>query len=173
MDIKKIQSIASKYRSIFIEQDELINETVIFCLENNIGDDKIEQAVELCCKRLKKEASKHDLKKAKSIYNDDGECMDDNYYFVDPNTVEQFGERKGISDDLREKGLKVTQTMNLLNHLIWRFGKSKRLTDYKRFSRYAFLHIQKANNNDVYFKNTYTKYWNNYYLQNWGYYAKH
>ena len=170
MDIKKIQSIASKYRSLFIEQDELINETVMFCLENNIGDDKLEQAVELCCKKLRKEAAKHDLKKAKSIYNEDGECLDDNYYFVDPKTVEQYGERKGISDDLREKGLKVAHTMNLLNHVLWRFTKEKRPSEYRRFSRFAFMHYQIANHS----KETYNHLFCAGFSRYWGEkYAKH
>ena len=160
MDIEKIKAAAKRHQSLFIEQDEIINEAVICCLENGISE---EQAVEICYKKLRKDSAKHDLKKTKSIYNDDGECLDDNYYFVDPKTVEQYGERKGIPDDLREKGLKVAHTMNLLNHLCWRFGKEKRPSEYKRFSRYAFLHYSEANNYERtqahFFNRSYLKYW--------------
>lgn len=167
MDIEKIKAAAKRHQSLFIEQDEIINEAVICCLEKGVSE---EQAVEICYKKLRKDSAKHDLKKAKSIYNEDGECLDDNYYFVDPKTVEQYGERKGISDDLREKGLKVAHTMNLLNHVLWRFTKRKRPSEYRRFSRFAFMHYQMANHN----KEAYNRLFCAGFSRYWGErYAKH
>lgn len=100
-------------------------------------NESLENIVFLARKKVLGDEAKHTRKRAPSLYNEDGECLDDDLYFVDPNTVEQFGERKGISDDLREKGLKVAHIMNNLNKLINRLQKHKRRNScYVRYSHF-------------------------------------
>jgi len=62
--------------------------------DDSLSDDEIS---DIAIKKLKKEKS-FDFKKAPHLYNEEGECLDDNYYFVDPSTVEQFGEGRRITD---------------------------------------------------------------------------
>lgn len=110
-------------------------------------NESLENIVVLARKKVLGDEAKHTRKRAPSLYNEDGDCLDDDLYFVDPNTVEQFGERKGISDDLREKGLKVAHTMNLLNQLTNRLMKNKKADSaYKCYQRYSWRGFAQYNN---------------------------
>lgn len=81
--------------------------------DDSLSDDEIS---DIAIKKLKKEKS-FDFKKAPHLYNEEGECIDDNYYFVDPSTVEQFGEGRRITDAQFTEGKKLARAWHLTNAL--------------------------------------------------------
>lgn len=118
---EKLKQIAKKQSSSFAELDDIIAEAFIYIAETGCED--LEQAVTKARKKLVNHEIKHNWNKAKSIYGDDGECLDDNYYFVDERTVEKFGEGKRISDDLLTKGQALANVIVKTNLLVSRFNR--------------------------------------------------
>lgn len=126
---ERLKQIAKKHTSSFAELDDIIAEAFIYIAENGCED--LEQAVTKARKKLVNHEIKHSWNKAKSIYGDDGECLDDNYYFVDERTVEKFGEGKRISDDLLAKGQALANAIVKTNLLVSRFVRSQKIVNYK------------------------------------------
>ena len=154
MIIKQIPDFEEKLKNAYKMVDNLSKNELYEDVKQEIAislwlnpNESLENIVVLAKKKVLGDEAKHTRKRAVSLYNEDGECLDDDLYFVDQNTVEQFGERKGISDDLREKGLKVAHTMNLLNQLVNRLVKNKRADSaYKRYQRHFTITAERYNN---------------------------
>ena len=89
-----------KYRNL--QNFEDIEQSVALELWKNQSDD-IKQICDAVARKLNAEELKHSRMRAKSLYNDDGESIDDDIYFVDPKTVEKFGETNFFTDDIRDK----------------------------------------------------------------------
>jgi hypothetical protein len=155
---EKLKQIAKKQSSSFAELDDIIAEAFIYIAE--IGCEDLEQAVTKARKKLVNHEIKHNWNKAKSIYGDDGECLDDNYYFVDERTVEKFGEGKRISDDLLARGQALANTIVKTNLLVSRFIRNKKNVNRKycasnRLSINTVLNYARCmtENQNVYLKN--------------------
>lgn len=119
MNYAKLKQLISKYK---FDTDDLLSETALYIWENKIPEEKYSEAITVCYKKLAKDELKHQTNRAKSLYNDDGECIDDDIYFVDERTVEQFGEgRRGVTDDHIEKTAKLSECMGLIS-AIYKFS---------------------------------------------------
>lgn len=112
--LKEISNFVRKNVLSVDLREDVEQEAIVIALEHP----EIE-SVEIICKLAKKKIlgteAKHQINRAQSLYNDDGECVDDNIYFVDQSTVEQYGERKSeVTDEQREKVSKFSQCMGLI-----------------------------------------------------------
>ena len=155
---KKLKDIAKKHTSSFAEIDEIIAEAFIYIAET--GEENLEVAIVKAKKKLVNNELKHNWNKAKSIYGDDGECLDDNYYFVDERTVENFGEGKRISDDLLARGQALAKAIVKTNLLVSRFVRNQKHVNhkYRMFGRSpTYIALNYTNcmtkNQNVYLKN--------------------
>lgn len=155
---EKLKDIAKKHTSSFAEIDEVIAEAFIYIAET--GEEDLEVAIVKAKKKLVNNELKHNWNKAKSIYGDDGECLDDNYYFVDERTVEKFGEGKRISDDLLARGQALASAIVKTNLLVSRFVRNKKNVNRKycasnRLSINTVLNYARimTKNQNVYLKN--------------------
>lgn len=101
------------YGSSLIEKDDFIQECWLATLEN--PNEKHEVLFKDIAKKMKKDV----YIKAPHIYNDKGECVDDNVYFIDKSTVEQFGEgrRVNITEEQEECVKKLQQTIELIDSI--------------------------------------------------------
>lgn len=104
MDLKIIQSLCNG-------DNDLINESVVICLEKGIDEKK---SVELARKKFRNEYYDKKYNYVEPILNDEGEDLRDNYIFVDKGEEETF---KRIDDDLVERGKKLCETAGLLGNL--------------------------------------------------------
>lgn len=132
---EKLKQIAKKQSSSFAEIDDIIAEAFIYIAETGCED--LEQAVTKARKKIVNHEIKHSRGRAKSIYNSDHECLDDNYYFVDERTVEKFGEAKRVSDELLAKGQALAKLTINTNIMASRFERSDGCRNllYKRYLR--------------------------------------
>lgn len=121
---EKIDAIRAYVRDNFRwinNKDDVEQEAIVIALEHP-DVDNIAKICQLAKKRFLKEEEKHTRKRAESVYNADGECLDDNYYFVDQSTVEQYGERKSeVTDEQREKVYKMEQCLQFIDAI---YGRS-------------------------------------------------
>lgn len=79
-------------------------------------DEKIDDLVLRCRKKVFGEEKKHQIGRAESIYNDEGECLDDDFYFVDDRTVEH-NDFSYISDEIKEKVSAMVKTRDLISRI--------------------------------------------------------
>lgn len=62
--------------------------------------------------------AKHQRARAPHLYNDDGECVDDDVYYVDQSTVEQGAVRESpVTDEMREKVAEIVKTKRYISAL--------------------------------------------------------
>lgn len=62
--------------------------------------------------------AKHQRARAPHLYNDDGECVDDDVYYVDQSTVEQGEVRESpVTDEMREKVAEIVKTKRYISAL--------------------------------------------------------
>lgn len=77
-----------------------------------------ENIIDVCIK-IKKERLgdeyKHQRMRAKSIYNDDGECVDDDIYYVDERTIEYNEEKSPVTEEQRETVSKMEKTLQAID----------------------------------------------------------
>lgn len=106
-----------KHCSSVIEKDDFIQECYLAMLENPKEEPaKLFKEVE---KRLKKQANNDFYNTAPHLYNDDGECIDDEIYFVDKSTEEQYGSgrRIDITEDTEKHAKQLCDTVDLIYKL--------------------------------------------------------
>lgn len=119
MNYTRLKSLISKYK---FDTDDLLSEASLYIWENGIPEENYQEAITFCYKKLAKEELKHQTNRAKSLYNDDGECIDDDIYFVDERTIEQFGEgKRGVTDEHIDKTSKLSECMGLIS-AIYKFS---------------------------------------------------
>ena len=109
-----------KYRNL--QNFEDIEQSVALELWKNQSDD-IKQICDAVARKLNAEELKHNRMRAKSLYNDDGESIDDDIYFVDPKTVEKFGETNFFTDDIREKVAGLEKILQFVDAV---YGKKRK-----------------------------------------------
>lgn len=99
-----------KYKN-YSDFEDIKQTVAIKILENEDSD------VVSVCNSVVKDFTKDYNKRAKSLYNEDGECLDDNIYFVDQSTVEQFGETNNITDEIKEYVDKLEKTLQAIDFI--------------------------------------------------------
>ncbi len=109
-----------KYRNLSNFED--IEQSVALELWKS-GSNDIKQVCDTVARKLNAEELKHNRLRAKSLYNDDGDCIDDDIYFVDPKTVEKFGETNFFTDDIRDKVAGLEKILQFVDAFFW--GKRK------------------------------------------------
>lgn len=103
-----------KYKN-YSEFEDIKQTVAIKLLENEDSD-----VVSVCnsvVKDFTKDYNKRAMQHAKSLYNEDGECLDDDIYFVDQSTVEQFGETNNITDEIKEYVGKLEKTLQAIDFI--------------------------------------------------------
>lgn len=114
------------YCSSLVEKDDFIQECWLAALEN--PNEKSEILFKNVGNKMRKQVNAEVGVKANHIYNEDGECVDDNIYFVDKSTVEQYGEGRRVDEELIEKGKKLSKSVGVLMCLVrncYKEGDSK------------------------------------------------
>lgn len=75
----------------------------------------VEKICKVVYKRFLSNTMEDKRRIAASIYNEDGERLDDDIYFVDLSTVEQFGETNNITDELKDNVRKLEKTLQYID----------------------------------------------------------
>lgn len=113
------------YCSSMVDKDDFIQECWLAVLEHQ--NEKPEELFKVVGTRMRKQVTADVLVKAPHIYNDDGECVDDDVYFVDQSTVEKYGEGKRLDDNIIEQGkllAKTIQTVAKMTDILYFFNKN-------------------------------------------------
>lgn len=113
-----------KYRNLSNFED--IEQSVALELWTS-GSDDIKQVCDTVARKLNAEELKHSRMRAKSLYNDNGECVDDDIYFVDPKTVEKFGETNFFTDDIRDKVAGLEKILQFVDSFMGRTCKGRNI----------------------------------------------
>lgn len=145
------------YGKGYFSKDDFIQDCYLALLEHPDLEESI--LFKEVAKKHKKEHSEQ-YRIAPHLYNEDGECYDDDIYFVDKRTIEERGVRE-FNTELKEKGLKLAKVMRCYDSLFkqvfihkthlstsiikWIFGYSLGLT----ISRNYGGNIAKNRNNKV------------------------
>lgn len=109
---KEAKKILAKFKSIPDYED--IEQTVALKLYE-FPTESVEKVCKVVYKDFLNNAMQAKRRTALSIYNEDDECLDDDIYFVDPSTVEQFGETNNITDGLKEDVGKLEKTLQFVD----------------------------------------------------------
>lgn len=115
-----------RYCSFLVDKDDFIQECWLAVLEN--PNEKQEILFKNVGNKMRKQVNAEVAVKAKHLYNEEGECVDDNIYFVDKSTVEQYGEGRRVDEELIEKGKKLSKSVGVLMCLVrscYKEGDSK------------------------------------------------
>jgi hypothetical protein len=115
MPFEEKLKIAYEYldKHCFIEKEDIKQDVALY-LWQNPTDNIIEVCEKVKRVRLKDEF-KHQAQRAESIYGDDGECLDDNYYFVDERTIEYNEQKSLVTDDDRKKVAEMEKTLQFID----------------------------------------------------------
>lgn len=123
------------YCSSLVEKDDFIQECWLATLEN--PNEKPEVLFKNIGNRMRKQVNADIAVKAPHIYNDNGECVDDDIYFVDQSTVEKYGEGRRVDENLIEQGKKLSKTLNILMRLMGMCYKvNKKASDVASFNQF-------------------------------------
>ena len=106
----------SKNCSSLIEKDDFIQDCYLVMLEN--PDKDKESLFKFVLSKHNKEKNEKIFKQAPHIYNDDGECIDDDIYYIDKSTTEKYGEGRRIDDKSLEYGRKIVKCTIALTQMI-------------------------------------------------------
>ncbi len=110
ISFEELKRICDKHTCLVLEPDELVSETYIFLAEHDCTPEQAVKAVihKACAERVadKRMTAPH-------LYNDDGECIDDDIYFVDDRTVEHNERKSVVTDDQREDAKKMVRILNI------------------------------------------------------------
>lgn len=123
------------------EKEDIKQDVALYLWEHQDED------IKTVCREIKNkrlgDEYKHQRMRAKSIYNDDGECVDDDIYFVDERTVEYNEEKSPVTDEQREKVYKLEECLQTIDKIASSYfysfmdGKIKRDTGRKLISYQA------------------------------------
>lgn len=109
---KEAKKILAKFKSIPDYED--IEQTVALKLYE-FPTESVEKVCKVVYKDFLNNAMQAKRRTALSIYNEDDECLDDDIYFVDPSTVEQFGETNNITDELKDDVGRLEKTLQYID----------------------------------------------------------
>jgi hypothetical protein len=122
--------------------DDLRQEIAVEMLVNPDAD--VQTIVKCVCKKVLGDEAKHQRARAPHLYNDDGECVDDDVYYVDQSTVEQGEVRESpVTDEMREKVAEIVKTKRYISALYCTRKHHKTsdvAADIKTFCTKNFLH---------------------------------
>ena len=120
--------------------DDLRQEIAIEMWVNPDAD--VQNIVKCVCKKVLGDEAKHQRARSPHLYNDDGECIDDDIYFVDQSTVEQGGVCESpVTDEMKEKVAAIVTTRNLIYRIFDSQNKSvgSFITSLNKIQRYTVI----------------------------------
>lgn len=135
--------------------DDLRQEIAIEMWVNPDAD--VQNIVKCVCKKVLSDEAKHQRARAPHLYNDDGECVDDDVYYVDQSTVEQGEVRESpVTDEMKEKVAAIVTTRNLICRIFnCTYNTSSFLTSLGRV--YFYLGHNSSNNINKFYKDYHTR----------------
>ena len=97
------------------EKDDIKQDVALYLWQHDT--DNIAEVCEKVKRARLADESKHQRNRAQSLYNDDGECIDDEIYYVDDSTVEYNEEKSPVTDEQREEVAEMVTTLEAIDKL--------------------------------------------------------
>lgn len=130
-----------EFKKASFGNEDFEQDCVVLFLENKDAD-----VSEIIRKVKRKWTREHfDKKKiAPNLYNEKGECITDDFYFVEPDPTAEINETNNITDEIREQGLKIARLMRTTAELWQKTKKWNVEITYNQRKKKACMFYRKS-----------------------------
>lgn len=152
--LRKAYKAVEKFKANELFDD--LKQEIAVSLWQNPNDD-LHNIILTARKKVFGDEAKHQRARAPHIYNDDGECVDDDLYYIDQTTVEQGEVRESpVTDEMKEKVAAMVTTRNLICRIFnCTYNTSSFLTSMGKV--YFYLGHNSSNNINKFYKDYHTR----------------